>query len=65
MNKTIKQIEEDIIELADVLDNKEELWYAWKKLDRAMRYLSAKRVIVEIKKPKKHKDTCMCTECLG
>ena len=38
-----------IISLADDLDNKEELWEAWKKLNRAMSYLSAKHTMAEVK----------------
>tara|TARA_Y100000004_G_C8601063_1_gene280601 strand:- start:32 stop:268 length:237 start_codon:yes stop_codon:yes gene_type:complete len=41
------RIKETIIDLADSLESKEELWEAWKTLNKAMSYLSAKHTIAE------------------
>jgi len=50
MNRTREQVlRDDIIDLADDLDNKDELWEAWKKLNKAMNYLSARHTMAQVK----------------
>ena len=41
------RIKETIIDLADSLESKEELWEAWKTLNKSMSYLSAKHTIAK------------------
>ena len=43
------RIKETIIDLADSLESKEELWEAWKTLNKAMSYLNAKHTMAEVK----------------
>ena len=43
------RIRETIIDLADRLESKKELWEAWKTLNKAMSYLSAKHTMAEVK----------------
>lgn len=43
------RIKETIIDLADSLESKEELWEAWKTLNQAMSYLNAKHTMAEVK----------------
>lgn len=46
---TATRIKETIIDLSDSLESKEELWEAWKTLNKAMSYLGAKHTIAETK----------------
>jgi hypothetical protein len=41
------RIKETIIDLADSLESKEELWEAWKTLNKSMSYLNAKHTMAE------------------
>ena len=43
------RIKETIIDLADSLESKEELWEAWKTLNKAMSYLNAKHTMAQVK----------------
>ena len=42
MKKQVEQIAEDIVNLADSLDNAHDLDEAWRKITQALHYLSAK-----------------------
>ena len=52
MNKTSDNIADDIINLADRLDTEEDLWKAWKTLNKAMSYLNAKHTMAQVKEQK-------------
>ena len=43
------RIKETIIDLTDRLDTEEELWEAWKIVNRGLKYLSAKHTMLEVK----------------
>ena len=43
------RIKETIIDLTDSLESKEELWEAWKTLNKSMSYLNAKHTMAEVK----------------
>ena len=43
-------IADEIVELADALDNAHDLDDAWQRITEALRYLSAKDTMVKIKK---------------
>ena len=43
----IKLIEDIIVDLADSLDTEEDLWEAWRGVNRSQRYLSAKHTIAK------------------
>jgi hypothetical protein len=45
----IKLVKDIILDLADSLETKEDLWEAWKECNRSMSYLSAKHTIAETK----------------
>ena len=49
MNKTSEEIADDIINLADCLDTEEDLWKAWKMVNKAMSYLNAKHTMAQVK----------------
>jgi len=52
MNKTSEEIADDIINLADRFDTEEDLWKAWKTLNKAMSYLNAKHTMAQVKEQK-------------
>ena len=43
------RIKETIIDLTDRLESEEELWKAWKIVNRGLKYLSAKHTMMEVK----------------
>ena len=43
-------IADEIVELADVLDNAQDLDDAWKRINKALQYLSAKDTMFKMKK---------------
>ena len=43
------RIKETIIDLTDRLESEEELWEAWKTVNRGIKYLSAKHTMMEVK----------------
>ena len=45
-----EKIADDIVNLADSLDNAHDLDYAWKLISEALRYLSAKDTMYKTKK---------------
>ena len=45
----IKLVKDIILDLANSLETKEDLWEAWKECNRSMSYLSAKHTIAETK----------------
>ena len=45
----IKLVKDIILDLADSLETKDDLWEAWKQCNRSMSYLSAKHTIAETK----------------
>ena len=45
LSMSAKSIKKTIIELADRLETEEELWEAWKTLNKAMSYLNAKHTM--------------------
>tara|TARA_R100001460_G_scaffold10360_3_gene24519 strand:+ start:1831 stop:2046 length:216 start_codon:yes stop_codon:yes gene_type:complete len=45
----IKLVRDIILDLADSLETKDDLWEAWKECNRSMSYLSAKHTIAETK----------------
>ena len=45
----IKLVKDIILDLADSLETKDDLWEAWKECNRSMSYLSAKHTIAETK----------------
>lgn len=49
MGKTTNNIAESIINLSDSLDTEEDLWKAWKTLNKAMSYLNAKHTMAQVK----------------
>jgi len=52
--ESVKILRDNIILLADKLDNKEELWAVYKTLAKAMSYLSAKHTMAEVKEENNH-----------
>tara|TARA_R110002020_G_scaffold447813_1_gene660251 strand:- start:212 stop:370 length:159 start_codon:yes stop_codon:yes gene_type:complete len=49
MNKTSDNIADDIIKLADQLNTENDLWEAWKTLNKAMCYINAKHTMAQVK----------------
>ena len=43
------RIKETIIDLTDSLESVEELWEAWKTLNKSMSYLNAKHTMAQVK----------------
>ena len=46
---TATRIKDTIVDLTDRLDTEEELWKAWKIVNRGLKYLSAKHTMMEVK----------------
>lgn len=46
---TATRIKETIIDLTDKLESAEELWEAWRTVNRGMKYLSAKHTMMEVR----------------
>ena len=53
MKKQVEQIANDIVNLADSLDNAHDLDDAWRKISHALQYLSAKDTMYKTKQEMK------------